>query len=227
MSRIKGIVFDVDGTLYSNSKLRFIIGSLLIANLIKSPVKFRKIIKIISAYRKAQEKLRENILNDARAEQIELTSKSTGYTTEDIEMVVSVWFDNKPLKYLKRTSREGLIGLFKWIKDRNLKLGLLSDYPCREKADALGITEHVDIILSAQDKEINVFKPDSKGFEVISEKLGLKPSEIIYIGDRSDIDVPGAVKSGMTAVIIGEKPGKDYLGIKNFKELQKIIEERI
>ena len=227
MSRIKGIVFDVDGTLYSNTKLRLLISLLLLVNFFRSPVKFPKLVKIISSYRKSQEKLRENTTGNVKAAQIALTSKDTGCSPEEVETVVSDWFDTRPLKHLEKAARKNLVYIFKWIKSKDLKLGLLSDYPCREKAEALGLSEYIDVVLSAQDEGVNVFKPNPKGFEVIAEKLGLKPIEIIYIGDRAEIDVPGAVKTGMTAVIIGGKKGKNYISITNFNELKKIIEERI
>ena len=69
---IKGILFDVDGTLYYQTPLRLImILNLFLSNFWR-PKELKGLIKIISTYRWAQEQLRKNNISDGNNAQQQL-----------------------------------------------------------------------------------------------------------------------------------------------------------
>jgi HAD superfamily hydrolase (TIGR01662 family) len=59
------------------------------------------------------------------------------------------------------------------------------------------------ILISA---EVGVEKPSPGFFEKVSEAVGVKASDILYVGDRVDNDVLPAKASGMRAVLIRRGP---------------------
>jgi FMN phosphatase YigB (HAD superfamily) len=77
--------------------------------------------------------------------------------------------------------------------------------------------------MCTSDPEIDAFKPHPRGFMRACEQWGLAPEEVLYVGDRPEIDAAGAVTAGLHAVIIGgsgRHRGIDYRTIGSFDELR-------
>jgi FMN phosphatase YigB (HAD superfamily) len=56
-------------------------------------------------------------------------------------------------------------------------------------------------------------------------KWGLDPSEVLYVGDRIDVDAPGARAAGMPcAVLTTRRVYPDVIGIRNLAELKSVID---
>ncbi len=87
-------------------------------------------------------------------------------------------------------------------------MGAYSDYPAVKKLSALGIAGAFESIISAEDPEVRGFKPHTNGFEVSAKKMGLLPEQILYVGDRVDVDGAGALQAGMGAAILSGRPIK-------------------
>ena len=68
------------------------------------------------------------------------------------------------------------------------------------KLHATGVDALVDYILCSGD--IDIEKPDARGFAVLAEGMGLQLEEIVFVGDHPKNDVMGAENAGMTAVWI-------------------------
>ncbi|MGW1375561.1 HAD family hydrolase [Streptomyces sp. NPDC002446] len=66
------------------------------------------------------------------------------------------------------------------------------------KLAALGIRERFEAVLCAD--ELGHAKPAPEAFTGACEVLGLPPGEVVYVGDRLDIDALGARDAGLTAV---------------------------
>ncbi|MFW9947637.1 MAG: HAD family hydrolase, partial [Candidatus Odinarchaeota archaeon] len=70
--------------------------------------------------------------------------------------------------------------------------------------------------------EIGFEKPNPKIFHVTLENVGLKPSDVVFIGD-TDEDVEGAVNAGIKPILIQRQNlrkrmnGNDYLSKKKVK----------
>ncbi len=87
------------------------------------------------------------------------------------------------------------------LKDMGYKIALITNGahdPQSLKLKMLGLDNTFDEVIISGD--IGVAKPDTKPFEVMSERLGIPPSELVYVGDHPKNDVDGSRRAGYTPV---------------------------
>lgn len=212
----RAVLLDVDGTLYHQSWLR----ALMVLELCALPltVSYRSTTRIwrtLRAFRQVREELRH--IGEAR-EPLEMmqyteTAIRLGEVTTAIEKDVLQWIYQRPLKYLRYCRRRGFHAFLAMLRERDIRVGVFSDYPAHEKLRALGLTEHIELVLSATDPEINAFKPHPKGFLYACTFWGLPPDEVLYIGDRPEVDACGSARAGMPCAILTTKRTQ---GIEDF-----------
>ena len=211
LSAVRGVLFDVDGTLYHQLPLRaFMAAELATAPLILgSLTRARTLTRVLRAYRSAQEELRDAPAkgHSIASLQISLAAKLTGVGESEVARAVAEWMESRPLRYLRVCRRAGLPALLKGLQRRDIRLGVLSDYPCESKLEALGLASFFSPILCAADPHINVFKPNPRGFWRACELWRMTPGEVLYVGDRPDVDAQGARAAGMRCVIVGRIRG--------------------
>ena len=138
---------------------------------------------------------------------------------------VDEWIYRRPLKYLRLVRRRGLIPLLEGLRDRGIHRGVFSDYPAADKLEALGVAGHFDLAISAIDRDVAAFKPAPRGFLVACERWHLTPQDVLYVGDRPDVDLAGATAAGMRCAIVG-RSGRSADGwmVRNFEELKRVID---
>ena len=199
---VRAVLFDVDGTLYHQGPLRLCMALELVAS-------GRRTWGAIRAFRRVREELRD--LGAAEAPlprlQYQLAAERQQMRVDEVEAAVSEWIYRRPLKYLRRCRRAGIESLLGYLGSRGIPAGVFSDYPAREKLHALHLAETISLIACATDAEINAFKPHPRGFIWACERWGLEPSEVLYVGDRAEVDATGAANAGMHCVIISRRPG--------------------
>lgn len=83
----------------------------------------------------------------------------------------------------------------------NLKLGVLSDFPVKQKLSFMGLGEYWDAAFSSED--VNYLKPRPGPFLALAERMGLAPEEILYVGNNPRYDVEGAKGVGMKTALLG------------------------
>ena len=73
--------------------------------------------------------------------------------------------------------------------------------------------------------EVGFAKPGTKIFEIACEKLNVKPSECVMIGDKFKVDVEGGLQAGMHAIWANRKNEDiDYkFQIKELSELKNFL----
>lgn len=227
-SQIKGVLFDVDGTLYHQTPVRITMAILVILTNILKPRSLQKHIAIINAFRQAQEHLRFNSPEAANCKrlQFELAAKLTNQPMEVVEGIVEEWFFRRPLPFLPYCNRKKVHFTLQNLLNRGIKLGVFSDYPAAEKLKALGLSQYFSFAISVWDKEMSGFKPHTNGFNIAAERMDLHPAEILYVGDREKVDGTGALQAGMPCAIIGNQKNRQQDGtffIKYLPELQLLI----
>ncbi len=87
------------------------------------------------------------------------------------------------------------------LKDKGLKLGIITNGKSktqRSKIKLLGFEEIFDEIIVSE--EVGAEKPDTKPFEIMSERLGIAPENLIYVGDFPVNDIEASRKAGYTPV---------------------------
>jgi len=83
-----------------------------------------------------------------------------------------------------------------------MRLGVFSDYSPGAKLEALGIRDLVGLELAATDPGINAFKPHAAGFIRACTEWGVAPGEVLFVGDREELDGVGARAAGMGGCIL-------------------------
>lgn len=58
----------------------------------------------------------------------------------------------------------------------------------------IGIGHHFEVTLNAE--AVGCAKPHPQAFRAVAERLGLRPAEMLYVGDHPDNDVRGAAVAG-------------------------------
>ena len=93
---------------------------------------------------------------------------------------------------------EGVIDFLNFLKNNNIKIGLLTDFQTEyqyRKLEKLGILEYFDVIVTSE--EVGIEKPSTKGFQYCLSKLGELPGKTIMIGDSMERDIKGAKDTGI------------------------------
>lgn len=225
---IKGILFDVDGTLYHQKPLRIIMAALLGFYLLRKPSRFVRTLKVVTRYRKAQEILRKSKTRQKQCHvrQLALTAEATGEDADFISEVVGEWFEKRPLPFISLFRRRGLEQAMRAWQKNGLRLGAYSDYPLVEKIRVLGLSNYLTTMVSPQHPDIEGFKPNTNGFEVAAREMGLPPSDILYVGDRPEVDGCGALLAGMHVIILRGRlsgPLQDYDSCHSFSKLMQMV----
>lgn len=211
--RLKALIFDVDGTLYEQAPVRRAMLSRLVRTHLTSPVQGLFIFRALQAYRNAQEVLRTtgHESDDIASAQLLLAAKQVGAHVDIISSSVARWMEQEPLPAVARAVRKGIIEFLREAKRYGLQLAVYSDYPADRKLVALGMAEFFDVVVTAQDPEIQRFKPDPTGLEVTLQRLGVRNDEAIYIGDRPEVDAIAAARAGVRHFILDKTHAVDQL----------------
>lgn len=206
---IRAVLFDVDGTLYHQLPLR----ALMAQELLRLPVALgslpaaRRVWRAIAAFRSAREALRgvERPGPPLVRLQYEWAAERSGLEAEAVEAWIAEWFYARPLRHLRRCRRGGLAPALARLDAAGLRAGVLSDHPVDAKLEALGIGEAMSLKLCTMDPEIDAFKPHPVGFLRACSLWGLAPAEVLYVGDRIDVDAAGAAAAGLACAIVGKR----------------------
>src|SRR5438105_8377740 len=98
LSDVKAVVFDLDGTLYEQAPLRRAMALRLVRSHAAHPVHAGRTVRILRAYRRAQEQLRGNVAGiDLAAAQIAIAAERTGVSRDEVARCVERWMDVGPL----------------------------------------------------------------------------------------------------------------------------------
>ncbi|MCA8956616.1 MAG: HAD family hydrolase [Planctomycetes bacterium] len=228
---VRAVLFDVDGTLYHAGALRRRVMLALLRLPLSGPRRARRTIHYLRCYRHALEQVRYRTPDAAGVvtQHLLLAAELAGAPPEAVRVEVEEWMLRRPLRYLRRCRRAGLVEFLDMLRHNGIPAGVFSDYPVADKLDALGILDRAALCLSAGDPEINAFKPDPRGFLHACDRWGLQPAQVLYVGDRPELDAVGATAAGMPCAIIGNAApaaagGPSYIPVSGFAELARVLE---
>ena len=217
---IKAVAFDIDGTIYPDLNLYICIIPYFFRNL-SFYKKFNKVRKILH---------RTAPLADFYEYQARNLAGMMGISAEEAKkQIQSVCYDGmkpyfkriKPYPYVKECIQS--------FKDAGLKIGILSDFPPSQKGDIWGIRGLCDVCIGSE--ESGALKPSKYPFGILSMKLGVEPSQILYVGNSVKYDVLGAKKAGMKSAyllkgfkkIFNIKEKEADISFKNYRQLSDIV----
>jgi FMN phosphatase YigB (HAD superfamily) len=211
---IRLVVFDMDGTLYSQARLRVRMTRDMLLH--AASTRSLDVITVIRAYRRIREHLSELEVPDFEIALVAETAAVTGRSPEDIRSTVDEWIERRPLRYLAACRYPGLVELFTGLRRKGKAIGILSDYPARAKLAALGLA--ADHVVCAGDEGIGLLKPNPRGLQAIIEVAGATPRQTVLIGDRADRDGIAARRIGVWPLIRSNRPVKDWQTFAKFDD---------
>jgi len=225
---IRAVLFDVDGTLYAQTPLRVAM-AVEMAVAAASPARARRqAVSRVLAFRRLRERLRSEAGSSEplATRQYRVVSEHLGCSEAEVVSAVDEWIYRRPTKWLRYCRRPGIAELLDYLRGRRIACGVFSDYPAEDKLAALGIRDRFELVLSAVDPDIGAFKPDPRGFVEAARKWNMPASDVLYVGDRADVDAAGALAAGMPcAVLTAGQPGagQEFIAVRDFKELQRVL----
>jgi putative hydrolase of the HAD superfamily len=225
--RIRAVLFDLDGTLYRQRPMRVRMALELAAFMARRPIRGRVVAKVLAQYRRAQEVLRRDAENGHPRRQAAVAADRSGVAEVIVDALVNEWMIDRPLKHLQRCQMAGLGELLSFLQARQIVTGVLSDYPATKKLKALGIADRFSLVLCASDSEVGAFKPSPIGFLTAAARWQIEPTEILYVGDRADVDAPGACAAGMPCVIVGKSrtESNGFMSVSSFERLRDVLDD--
>ncbi|MEW6516629.1 MAG: L-threonylcarbamoyladenylate synthase [candidate division FCPU426 bacterium] len=191
---LRAVVFDMDGTLYTNARLD-------------------------RAYNESIERVAAQVLGVTRAEALRRFTAATqrlrarlGRTPSKLFTLTQIGVSDK--RWAKLAAR--WVNPHAYVKpDRRLRRVLLelrthfrlavvtnnhrSNLVATLKA--LGVADCFDDLLALSDTRL--FKPSARLYRLCAERLGVAPGECLSVGDRFELDLAPAAEAGMHTLLVG------------------------
>jgi putative hydrolase of the HAD superfamily len=191
---IKGVIFDFDNTLMDFMKMKRAAVEAAVDNMIDAGLSYKKTDMIEKIYKVYwQEGIEDQFIFDkvlmsefGKIDYKILASGIIGY----------------------RRAKEGSLALYPHVHltltglaRRGMKMAVVSDAPRLPvwlRICGLGLQHYFDAVITSDDSGFK--KPHEKPFLMALERLGLKPEEVLMIGDWPERDMVGAKKVGLKTV---------------------------
>ena len=192
-------VFDVDGTLYYQNKLRLIMGKRLLMYYLLHPLKFKDLI-IIENFRSLRENAKDtNGLFD-------ITAKKCNVSVSRVNEVIKKWIYENPIDALIASKDDTLLAIIDKLKANGKTVAIWSDYEADDKLKALQLS--IDYVYTAEQERVGELKPSPKGLKLIMSDLRVAKDKTIMIGDRMVKDGEAAKKAGCDYLILSKSKKK-------------------
>lgn len=212
---VRLVVFDVDGTLYDQRRLRLAMAAQLAwHSLCRMNL---RTVRVLKHYRRRREHLADaGTYGFEGVLEAELASMFGG-GSDALRALVADWMEIRPLPHLLAARRPGVVDLFSRLRAEGKAIGILSDYPAHAKIAALGLD--ADFVVSATDSEVNVMKPDPAGLQRVMALAGVSPAQTVLIGDRPERDGEAGRRAGVQTLIIGGETSAHWQRFSDFKDV--------
>ncbi|SMB80502.1 HAD-superfamily hydrolase, subfamily IA, variant 1 [Hymenobacter roseosalivarius DSM 11622] len=214
---IKVVIFDIDGTLYTQSRLRKKMAYALLSHYSVRPWRLQDIL-ILRHFRAEREKRTGHAGYDLENAQYIWCAEKGNYLIDRVKKVVDQWMFTFPNQYLATCTYPGTKSFFNKLRSVDIKIAIYSDYKAHDKLKAMDL--EADMIVSSTDPEIDRLKPDPKGLLYIANKLEVSPQECLFIGDRQELDGECAINANMPYLIVDKKP---FSSFDFYKQLENTL----
>lgn len=203
---IKAIGFDLDGTLYPGWTMYALTMDLGIAH----P-------RFLSAFGKVRLEMRrgsfpdEGVHADAlspgerfRAGQSAALARRLDIDPRKADILIQkIIYEKTARRFSLVRPYPGLEPCLAALKQAGFRLGILSDLPCEEKLERMGLSHWFETARCSEDS--GALKPDPRSFLDLASRLEANPDEMIYVGNKPLYDVEGARSVGMKTAILSRR----------------------
>ena len=220
-SAVRGVLFDVDGTLYRQAPLRTRMALELFRYTLRHPVNGLKSLYVLREFRANRESLRWTPRSNGALQRIQYEQIATRVNVSLPFVIEKVreWMYFRLLRHLRTYRRPGVVRFLERCRLNGITIGAFSDYPTSEKVEALGLYHWFTLHLCSTDASIDSFKPSPRGMRLACKMWRLDPNELLYIGDQPKIDGAAAVAAGVRFILIGHQKDRIFPAVKDFHEL--------
>ena len=182
----EGVIFDLDGTLYTVRSLGFHIA----LGLLRETKPLRALFRV-------RKEMRGNDYGDRRTFKSVFSEILGKYCKMPPDKALD-WYENRFMRRFTEVLgkrgrvRPGLIPLLEALRSRGIRLGVVSDFGAvPERLDALGISPSLfDDVEAAE--HFGVMKPTAVPFQRLAERWHLCVERLVLVGDRADHDLGSA-----------------------------------
>ncbi len=216
---IKGIIFDLDGTLYNKKRLKFYytlhhFSKTLFAQTISS-IRKKFMGKDFGSEQAFKDEFFKELANKTKSS-IETVSEK--YYTQFCQAFVNIL--EKRMK-----PRQNINALLDRLQLKGIKMAVLSDYcSVLERLEALEIDiSYFNVIVSSE--SYGALKPCKRSFEDLAKKLDISNEKMLVVGDRDETDGESAKLAGMKYIKIVEKKPDPKNDIFLWNDFSKLIME--
>ena len=125
------VVFDVDGTLYDQRRLRL----LMLRELLRDAWSTRSLatLRTLRTFREVREALGDEPVDDFLQQQYARTAALHGSSAQAVEALVTNWMEQRPLDCIGGCVYRHVATLFENLHARGKQVAVFSDYPWTEK----------------------------------------------------------------------------------------------
>lgn len=216
---IQFVIFDVDGTIYSQRKMRYRMILEMARYFLGKPSMARaRDLAIIYYYRLLRERTRKESEPAPLSLLYAIAAKRFGVSRAIAEQVVKEWIHQRPLKYLVECRFPDILDFVEVLKKKQVGVCVFSDYTAVDKLEALQFP--AEYVCSAEDQGIEKQKPDPSGVRRILQSIKAHPHETLIIGDREETDGLCALRMGMPYLILNGRQKA-----KSFTSYRQLIQE--
>jgi phosphoglycolate phosphatase len=211
-SQVHLVVFDVDGTLYSQPRLRRTMLRQLLLHAARS--RSLQTLQVLRTFRRVREQLGNEQASGFAQLQYERTAQMRGLKAAQVKAIAEEWIEQRPLPSLLACRYPGLSRLFAALRANGKRIAVFSDYPASAKLQALGL--QADDVACATDRDVGKLKPDPSGLQRLLARHGTAPSAALMIGDRADRDGAAASRLGVPVLLRSETPVQGYRTFRSY-----------
>ncbi|MCL2196452.1 MAG: HAD family hydrolase [Treponema sp.] len=188
---IKGIAFDLDGTLYPNYRLNLRLVPFILKEW-RMLAAFGKARNIIRNEQRKSPPCRECFYEH----QADITAQILKVPAGPLKIKIDnrIYKGWEPL-FKKIKLYKHVIETLEGLKKAGFKLGLLSDFPPETKLEYLKISGYWDAVHCSENS--GALKPHPLSFTELAGAMALPAQCIMYVGNSHTYDVAGAASAGM------------------------------
>lgn len=201
MSQLKAILFDVDDTLFSTTAFarrarRNAVRAMIKAGLdMPEEVVMKELDEVIAEFSSNYEHHYDKLLQRLRPESLEHVNPALV-----VAAGVAAYHDTK---FRELVPFEDVFPLFEDLRRAGVRIGIITHgwtVKQAEKMVRLGLVPYLDSEAVFISDQIGISKPNPKLYQLALTDLGLKPDQVMYVGDNPTHDIAPPQSLGIVAV---------------------------
>ncbi len=221
---IRAILFDLDNTLIDFYKMKRTCSEEAVRAMVDAGLKIRekkgieKLFKFYEKYGWENQKIFDKFIKEVQGK-------------IDYKILASGVAAYRRIKYGYLVPYAHARGTLLKLKQRGLKLGIVSDAPIKQawlRLAELNMVDFFDLVIGLEKQGKR--KPHSMPFRKALKKLGVPAEEILFVGDSPERDIAGAKKLGMKTALAeygqvtepAKKIKADFV-LRDIREIEKIV----